>query len=75
MSVIQNIQCPEFTLRGKNNSTFYHTMRESVAMGELLTTHIQKNDNTLNLMMKVFGSQKRPNFVGNILYDIYDEHQ
>ena len=37
-------------------------------------THIQKNDNPLNLMMKVLSGQKRPNFVGNILYDIYDEH-
>ena len=74
MSVIHNTQCPEFTLRGRNNSIFYHTMRESVAMGELLMTHIPKNDNPLNLMMKVLAGQNRRNFVSNFLYDIYDEH-
>ena len=74
MSVIHNNQCPEFTLRGKINSICYHTMRESVAMGELLMTHIPKNNNPLNLMMKVLAGQNRRNFVGNFLYDIYDEH-
>ena len=71
MSVIQNIQCPEFTLRGKNNSTFYHTMRESVAMGELLTTHIPTNDNPFDMITKVLAGQKRRKHVGKILYDIY----
>ena len=75
MSVIHNNQCPESTLKENINSTFYHTMRESVSVGGLLMTHVQKNDNPLNLMMKVLSGQKRLNFVDNILYDIYDEHQ
>ena len=74
ISVIQNTQCLESTLKEKNNSTFYHTMRESIAMGELLMTHIPKNDNPLNLMMEVLAGQKRRHFVGNILYVLYDEH-
>ena len=74
MSVIQNTQCTESTMKENNKSTFYHTMLECVAMGELLMTYIPKNDNTLNLMMKVLGCQNRLNCFGNILYDIYDEH-
>ena len=74
MSVIHNNQCPESTLKEKNNSIFHNTMRESVATEELLMTHIPKNDNPLNLIMEVLAGQNIPNFIGNILYDIYDEH-
>jgi hypothetical protein len=40
MSVIHNTQWPESTLKKKLNSVCYHAMRESVAMGESLTGHI-----------------------------------
>ena len=33
MSVIHNTQRPESTLKKKNNSIFYHALREAVAMG------------------------------------------
>ena len=49
-------------------------MRERVAMEESLKNHIPTNDNTSDLMTKVLAAQKRQNHVGNILYDIYDEH-
>ena len=46
MSVIYNTQRPESTLRINSKSIFYHAIRECVAMGDSLTTHIPTNDNT-----------------------------
>ena len=43
-------------------------------MGESLTTHIQTDNNTLDMMTIVLVGQKRQKHVGNILYGIYDEH-
>ena len=40
MSVIHNDQRPELTLSKISNSICHHTMRESVAMGESLTTYL-----------------------------------
>ena len=74
ISGIYNTQHPESNLRENSNSVYYHAMRESAAMGKSLMTHIPKNDNTLDLMTKFLAGQKRQNQVGNILYDIYDEH-
>ena len=61
-------------MRENSNLICYHAMRESVAMGESLTTHIATNDNPSDLTSNVLTGQKRLNHVGNILYDIYDEH-
>ena len=74
MSVIHNTQRTEFTPRKNINSICYHEMGESVAMGESLSTHIPTNDDPSDLIMKVITIQKRQNHVGNILYNIYDEH-
>ena len=49
-------------------------MQESVAMGESLITHIKSEDNLSDLMTKVIHGAKRRRLVGNILYDIYDDH-
>ena len=60
MSVIHNTQRPESTLKKKNNSIYYHALREDVAMGECLTTHIPTKDNLSDMMTKVlYGSKKR----------------
>ncbi len=40
MSVINNTSKPESVLKKKNNTVCYHTVQESVAMGESLTAHI-----------------------------------
>jgi hypothetical protein len=40
MSVIQNKQNPESTLKKKSNWICYHYIRECVAMGEAMTAHI-----------------------------------
>jgi hypothetical protein len=49
-------------------------VQKSVAMGELLITHIDSEENASDLMTKVTRSGKRRQLVGNILYDIYDDH-
>jgi len=72
MSVIYNTSRPESTLKKKNNSICYHAIRESVAMGESLTTHISTNDNLADLLTKVLYGRKRKEMVEGILYDIYD---
>jgi hypothetical protein len=73
-SAIINSTKPESTLNKKNNSICYHAVRESVAMGESLLTHIPTADNWSDLMTKVTFGAKRRKLVGGLLYDIYDDH-
>jgi len=73
MSVINNTQRPESTLKKKNNSICYHAIRESVAMGESLMGHIRTEDNLADLMTKVTFGAKRQRLVQGILLDIFDE--
>ncbi|KAL7460585.1 hypothetical protein ACHAXS_001031 [Conticribra weissflogii] len=40
ISVIKNTSKPECTLNKKSNTVCYHTVRESVTMGETLMAHI-----------------------------------
>ena len=73
MSVIHNTQRPESTLRKKSNAICYHAIRESVAMGEMLTAHIPSVDNPADLGTKVVpGGQKRNHLVSKLLYDLVD---
>ena len=73
MSVIHNTQRPESTLKKKSNSVCYHTVRESVAMGESLTGHISTHDNPADICTKLIpGGTKRDHLVGLVLYDICD---
>jgi hypothetical protein len=74
MSVIHNTQRPESTLRKKNLSICYHVVREAVAMGEILTTHIRTDNNLSDFMTKVTFGQKRRHLVGSVLYDLYDDY-
>jgi hypothetical protein len=74
MSVIHNTQRPESMLKKKSNSICYHTVRESVAMGESLTGHIRTNKNVGDLTTKVLYGQKRRYMVSQLLYDIYDDY-
>jgi hypothetical protein len=52
MLVIHNTQRPESMLKKKSNSICYHTVRESVAMGESLTGHIGTNKTLTTLLRK-----------------------
>jgi hypothetical protein len=73
MLVIHNTQQPESMLKKKSNLICYHTVRESMAMGESLMGHIGMNENIGNLAIKVLYSQKRWYMVSQLLYDFYDE--
>jgi hypothetical protein len=72
MSVINNTQRPESTLKKKHNEVCYHFVRESVAMGESKTGHVPTNYNLADLMTKVLSGEKRRRLVSRILFDIYD---
>ena len=74
MSVVHNISRPKSDLRKKSNSVCYHTVHESVPMGESLVGHIPCKENIADLMEKVLYGQKRRYLVSNILYDIHDDH-
>ncbi len=73
-SQVTNAAIPESTLKKKCNSIYYHPVQELVVVGESLITHINSDDNLSDLMTKVTCSGKRRWLVGNILYDIYDDH-
>ena len=71
-SVIFETSQPESTLRKKNNSICYHVVRESVAMGTILTGRVPLKLNIADLLTKVsFGSLRRT-LLGRIVEDIYD---
>jgi hypothetical protein len=67
-SQVTNATIPESTLKKKKDSICCHAVRESVAMGESLITHIKSEDNLSDLMTKVTHGAKRRRLVGNILY-------
>jgi hypothetical protein len=73
-SQVTNSTRPQLTLKKKCNSICYHAVRESDAMGELLITHINSEENLSDLMTKVTCVSKRRQLVGNILYNIYNDH-
>ena len=71
MSVVNNSSKPESTLNKKSNSVCYHAVREAVAMGECLITHISTNLNLGDLATKLIpGGMKRSRLVDMILYDV-----
>lgn len=73
MSVIYNTQSPESMLKKKSKSICYHAVRESVAMGECLTTHIPTHMNPADIAMKVLpGGQKQNHLLSLILYNLTD---
>ncbi len=53
ISVIKYTSYPESTLNKKSNTVCFHTVRESVAMGETLAAHIPGAENTKDIMKKV----------------------
>ena len=73
MSVICNTQQPESTLKKKSNAIAYHAVRESVAMGKLLTGHVTTNNNVEDLATKVLSGKKRRGMVNRLLYSVYED--
>ena len=71
MSVVNNSSKPESTLNKKSNQVCYHAVREAVAMGECLITHVPTNDNLGDLATKLIpGGIKRSRLVDRLLYDV-----
>ena len=75
MSVIFNTSRPSSQLKKKSNSFCYHAVREAVAMGECITTHIPTLLNFSDILTKVLYGTKRKNLVNGILYDLYEHEQ
>jgi hypothetical protein len=74
-SQVRNSTRPELTLKKKCNSIcYYHAVQESVAIGELLITHIKIGENLSDLMTKMIRGGKHHQPVKHILHDIYDDH-
>ena len=72
MLVINNTQRPESTLKKKSNEICYHAVRESVTMGESVTTHVGTHDNPADLATKITVGGKRRHLVAKLLHDLYD---
>ena len=74
MLVIRNTHWPEYTLKKKLNSIFYHVIRGSVAMKESLTGHAPSVDNPADICTKfVPGGVKRKHLIGKVLHDLYEQ--
>ncbi len=73
-SQVTNSTTPKLTLNKKCKSIYYHVVQESVAMGKLLINHINSEENLSDHMTKVTHGSKCCLLIGNILYDIYNNH-
>ena len=68
MSVINIMQKLELVLKKKSNSICYHAIREAVAMGEILTTHIAMGENVADLATKVIMNGPKTDYlIGKLL--------
>ena len=76
MSVIHNTQSPNSTLKKKSNEICYHAVRESVAMGESLTAHVDKHENLADIATKILpGGSKRDYLIDKVLYHLVDHDE
>jgi hypothetical protein len=74
-SQVTNSSRPKSTLKKKCNSICYHAIRESVAMGETLLTHIKTGDNLADFLTETTSGAKCRKLVSGVVYDIYDDFQ
>ncbi len=74
-SHMTNSSRPESTLKKKCNSICYHTICESVAMGETLLTHIRTGENMADFLTKITSGAKCRKLVSGVVHDIYDDFQ
>jgi hypothetical protein len=73
MSVVHNTHWHESVLKKKSNSSCYHAVRESVAMGESIIVHVPSVDNPADICTKVVpGGQKRNHLIRPLLHDLCD---
>jgi hypothetical protein len=72
-SQVTNSSRPESTLKKRCNSICYHAIRESVAMGETLLTHIRTGENLADFLTKTTSGTKRRKLVSGVVHDIYND--
>jgi hypothetical protein len=72
-SQVTNSSRPELTLKKKCNSICYHAIRESVAMGKTLLTHIRTGENLADFLTKTTSGAKRRKLASGVLHDIYND--
>jgi hypothetical protein len=73
MSIVHNTQRPESVLKKKSNSSFYHAVRESAAMGESIIGHVPSVDNPADICTKVVPCGKKQNhLICLLLHDLCD---
>jgi hypothetical protein len=72
-SVVLNTQRPEYVLKKKSNSIFYHAVREYSSMGESIIGHVPSNDNPADICTKVLpGRQMQNHMICLLLHDLCD---
>jgi hypothetical protein len=73
MSVVHSTHRPEYVLKKKSNSIFYHSVREFSAMGESIIGHVPSVDNPADICTKVVpGGQKWNHLIRLLLHDLCD---
>ena len=73
MSVNHITQKPKSPLKKKSNSIYYDAVRETVAMGEMLTSQVRIHQDVADIGTKVLhAGQKRYYLVSQLLYDLTD---
>ncbi len=70
---VTNSSRPESTLKKKCKSICYHAIRESVAMGETLLTHIMTGENLSDFLTKTTSGAKCRKLVSRVVHDIYND--
>ncbi len=74
-SQVTNSSRPESTLKKKCDSICYHAIRELVAMGETLLTHIRTGENLEDYLTKTTSGTKHHKLVRGVVHDIYNDFQ
>ncbi len=72
-SQMTNSSRPKLTLKRKCNSICYDAIRELVAMGETLLTHIRTGENLADFLTKMTSGAKCCKLVSGVVHDIYDD--
>ncbi len=72
-SQVTNSSRPKSILKKKWHSICYHAIRELVATGETLPTHIRTGENLADFLTKTINGAKCRKLVSGVVYDIYND--
>jgi hypothetical protein len=70
-SQVTNSSRPESTPKKKCNSICYHAIRELIATGETLLTHIRTGENLADFLTNTTSGAKCPKLVSGVVHGIY----